>query len=581
MFDKIKYINDQNLYVSLKEDVKLSSNILNMHVAIIDTEKVLLGEVEEIKDDEAKIKMLGEFKDGKLSSGIIRKPLLNAGIRSLRNEELPIILGTNGKNNLMLGHSPFYQDAPIYVDVNNLLGHHFAIFGNSGSGKSCSLARLIQNIFRNENAYPYKANFILFDISGEYSTAFSNLNTINPNYNYRVFSTNPNNGEPLKIPVWLLNSNDIALLLMCNSHSQLPIIERMLKLTKIFAQDANSNRIKNHLIAKAMLSVLYNNQSAVSKRNDIFGIMDTCSTPEFNLEASVEGIGYTRKFRECFQIDKQGAFSESILITDYISSFVDDTLDNYEPNDGVPYTLEDMEKALNFALISEGWYKNEMSYVDSSTIKVRLHSLISGKYNEIFRFNENVDVEKYLTGLLISNNKRYQLININLDDVDDNMAQVITKIFTRVIFDFCKTLDNRASLPFHILVDEAHRYIKNDNDTYLIGYNIFERVAKEGRKYGVLLGIISQRPVELSDTVISQCSNFLIFKTNHPRDSEYIKQMIPNINAEIVDKQKTLQAGTCLAFGNAFKIPLMVKFDMPDPKINAENCDISRSWGNN
>lgn len=583
MFDKIEYINDSYVFVKLKENQELKTNILNMHVAILDTEKALLGEIEELNGRDVKIRMLGEFVNGRLNGGVIRKPLLDAQIRQLRKEELPLILGFNQKDSLLIGESPYYNNSQIYANLNELLGHHFAIFGNSGSGKSCGLARLIQNIFSNPNAYPYKANFILFDISGEYSTAFNNLNTINPNYNYRVFTTNKfsDYGEPLRIPLWLLNSEDIALLLMCNSHSELPIIERMLKLTKIFAQqDENINKIKNHLIAKAMISVLYSNQTAANKRNDIFSIMNTCSTDEFNLEASVQGVGYTRKFRECFLIDKQGEFSESILVTEYITSFINEQYDNYEPTEECMYTLEDMECALNFALISEGWYKNEMSYVDAITIKVRLHSLITGKYHDIFKYDNYVTNEQFLTNMLIANNKRNQLININLDDMDDNIAKVITKIFTRIIFDFCKVLPSRASVPFHILVDEAHRYIKNDNDEFLIGYNIFERVAKEGRKYGVIMGIITQRPVELSDTVISQVSNFLIFKTNHPRDMEYIKQMIPNINSEIIEKQKSLQSGTCLAFGSAFKIPLMIRLKLPDPMINAENCNISKSWGN-
>ncbi len=585
MFDTIKYMNDSYIFVDLKEGYNVRTNILNMHVAIIDAEKALLGEIEELKGREAKIRMLGEFVNGRLNGGVIRKPLLDAGIRSLKPEELPLLLGINKKDALLVGESPYYQNSQVYIDVNEFLGHHFAIFGNSGSGKSCGLARLIQNIFHNPNAYPYKANFILFDISGEYSTAFNNLNSINPNYNYRVFTTNKysNYGEPLRIPIWLLNADDIALLLMCNSHSQLPIIERMLKLTKIFAQSTEDmNNIKNHLIAKAMISVLYSNDSATTKRNDIFSVMNTCSTPEFNLEAPVQGIGYVRKFRDCFRIDKTGEFSESILVTEYITSFINDEYDNYEPTQEAPYTLEDMENALHFALISEGWYKNDLSYVDAVTIKVRLHSLITGKYHDIFTYGDGsyATVDQFLSNLLIAENRRHQIININLDDMDDDMAMVITKVFSRIIFDFCKALPDRASVPFHILVDEAHRYIRNDNDQFLIGYNIFERIAKEGRKYGVILGIITQRPVELSDTVISQVSNFLIFKTNHPRDMEYIKQMIPNINSEIIEKQKSLQSGTCLAFGSAFKIPLMIRLKLPDPMINAENCNVSRSWGN-
>ena len=239
-----------------------------------------------------------------------------------------------------------------------------------------------------------------------------------------------------------------------------------------------------------------------------------------------------------------------------------------------------MEKALEFTLISDGWFQNPTSYVDAMKIKVRLHSLVTGTNSKIFDYPEYIDLEHYLSSLLIKDGRRYQLININLEDMDDEIASVITKIFTRMILTFSKKIPQRASIPFHILVEEAHRYIKHDSDKDLIGYNIFERVAKEGRKYGVLLGIITQRPVELSDTVISQCSNFIILKTTHPRDIEYIKQMIPNISEEVIDKQKGLQSGTCLGFGTAFKIPTIVKLDPPSPTPNSNNADIIRSWMN-
>ena len=139
-------------------------------------------------------------------------------------------------------------------------------------------------------------------------------------------------------------------------------------------------------------------------------------------------------------------------------------------------------------------------------------------------------------------------------------------------------MSNRATIPFHIFIEEAHRYVQKDNDTFLLGYNIFDRVAKEGRKYGLILDLISQRPVELSDTVISQMSNFLIFKITHPLDVEYIQKMLPNISLDIVEKQKSLQPGTCMAFGRAFKIPMIVRMQMPDPMPESSNCDIMSTW---
>ena len=92
-----------------------------------------------------------------------------------------------------------------------------------------------------------------------------------------------------------------------------------------------------------------------------------------------------------------------------------------------------------------------------------------------------------------------------------------------MLFDYAKGLPTRASFPFHIILEEAHRYVQKDIDNSMLGYNIFERIAKEGRKFGLVLDLVTQRPTELSETVISQCSNFLIFKINHPTDLEYIR----------------------------------------------------------
>ena len=584
MFDKIVYISDHSANIRLKDAEHLAVNLMNLHLIFEDKDKKVLGEVDDLDKDIVKARFLGEIVNGRLIGGTIRKPSLDASIRVIDKSEIPMIVGEDKEGYMKFGVSPFYNDFPVYLDVNNFFSNHFAIFGNSGSGKSCGVSRLFQNMFHDQRLFPYKANILLFDSSGEYYNAFNNLNSINPNYHYRFFSTNEVDGigEKLRLPIWLLNASDLALLLQATNHSQLPIIERMLKLALIFSQnDMDANNYKNHLIAKAIMTILYTNETSPNKRNEIFSILASCSTPQFNLEAPVQGIGYTRKFRECFLIDSQGQFSESVLLTEYVSSFIKNEYDNYEPKGGVFYTLDTLEKALNFTLISEGWLRNENTYGDAVTIKVRLHALIVGENAKFFDVPDYISLESYLSSLLINNGRKYQLVNFNLDDVDDDFAKVITKIYSRLVFEFAKGLKDRASIPFHIIVEEAHRYIQNDTDRFLIGYNIFERIAKEGRKYGVILGLISQRPVELSDTVISQCSNFLIFKMNHPTDVDYIRKMVPNISDEIVEKQKTLQAGTCLGFGMAFKIPLICKLQMPDPAPWSGNCDVVTIWNGN
>ena len=194
---------------------------------------------------------------------------------------------------------------------------------------------------------PFRSNFFIFDAYGEYHNALQNIDQINPNLSFKFYTTNihQTDGEILSIPIWLLDIDDMALLLRADKHSQLTIIERMLKLVNIFASDDEmSTKYKNHLIAKAIMTILYTNQTASSKRNDVFAIIANCSTPQFNLEAPVQGIGYTRKFRECFTIDTQGNFPESILMTEYITSFIDESLDKFEPKEIKYYTLEDLEK---------------------------------------------------------------------------------------------------------------------------------------------------------------------------------------------------------------------------------------------
>ena len=579
MFEKIIYISNE--IAKIKVSGELESNIMNMHVIFEDKDRFILGQVQDLDGDIVKVNFLGELIDNKFTSGVTMKPSLKSKIRMITKDELSFIIGINKVDSFYVGRSPLYDDAEVRVDINELFSNHMAIFGNTGSGKSYGVARLLQNVFSNTNLPPVKSNFFIFDAYGEYHDAFMNIDQINPNYHFKYYTTNLNDdgGEILRIPLWLLTVDDYALLLGADSHVQLPIIERMLKLANIFAEDSEmANKYKNHLIAKAIMSILYTNQTSQSKRNDIFAIMNSCSTNEFNIEAPVKGLGYTRKFRECFEIDKSGEFTESILVTEYISNFIDEELDKYEAKKVSFFTLNDLEKALEFTLISEGLLRNEKAYNEAITLKVRLHSLAIGSNAIYFSYPNFITLEQYISSLVSCNGGKAQIVNFNLEDIDDSIAKVITKIYTKMLFDFTKKLRVRASIPFHIFLEEAHRYVREDNDNYLLGYNIFERVAKEGRKYGLIFNLISQRPVEISETVISQCSNFLIFKMTHPRDLEYIRKMLPNISSEIVEMQKTLQSGTCVAFGRAFRIPLLVKMDLPSPEPNSTNADVALRW---
>ncbi len=581
MFGRILYISDNYAYIENKTSAEMRGDLLNLHLIFENGNSKILGEIVELKDNEIEVKLFGEFIEGKYYNGLLRKASLNSNVRVISTEELLELLGTESNRNIVLGNSVIYKGFKICPDINALFANHLCVFGNSGSGKSYGVSRIVQNILGNKNALSYNSNLIFFDSFGEYKNAFKSINTISPYYNYKfITSMIRDEGDYIiNIPISLLKVDDIALLLQVDKHSELTMIERAIKYAKIFASNSPEvTQYKNKIIAGALMTILYSQNTARQKKDDIFTLIDTCHTEDFNFDTVITGVGYTRTFRECFAIDSRGQFGEEVLITEYILKFLSDENEELTPPKDAVYTFEDLSNALEFTLISEGFNQNKNMYEDAQLLRVRLNSILHNGIGKFFTGNEYITPEKFITNLVSKKGKKAQIINISLENIDDIYAKALVKIFSRIIYDFAKDNSNRATVPMHLFLEEAHRYIQNDNDIYLLGYNIFDRIAKEGRKYGVMLDIISQRPVDISDTVVSQCSNFLIFKMTHPKDIKYVEEMLPNISQDVIDKMRILQPGTCVAFGSAFKIPMICKLDLPNPRPYSSSCDVAAYW---
>ncbi|MCI8330571.1 MAG: DUF87 domain-containing protein [Bacilli bacterium] len=584
MFGKILYISDNIAYIENKGTDETKGDLLNLHLIFEHGEQHILGEIVEIREDRIEVRFLGEFVNGKYYNGILRKASLSSSIRIINRNELLELTGVESKDTFVLGRSAIYKDFNVCPNINDLFASHLCIYGNSGSGKSCGVSRVVQNILSNKNTLAYNANLIFFDSFGEYKNAFKSINAIHPYYNYKFITSRIKDAEDvtIDIPLNLLKVDDFGILLQADKHSQLTIIERAIKYAKIFSLDTpEANKYKNNIIAKALITILYSQSTASQKKDDIFSIIDTCHTHEFDFDSEIPGIGYTRSFTECFAIDSKGRFGEEVLITEYILKFVDEEVEELKEMPDSVFSLTQLAKALEFTLISEGFNQNKNMHDDAQLLKVRLNSLIRGDAGKFFTAEKYVKPAEFISNLVSNQNKKSQIININLEGLDDTLAKSLVKVYSRIIFDFAKSNANRATVPFHLFLEEAHRYVQNDNDIFLLGYNIFDRIAKEGRKYGVILDIISQRPVEISDTVVSQCSNFLIFKMTHPKDIKYIEEMLPNISADVIEKMKILQPGTCVAFGTAFKIPMICKLEMPNPRPFSASCNVSSYWGSN
>ena len=580
MIGSVVEIDNENIVINLLDNIN-QSNLINQYIVISSANKLLVGEVINVKEKVIQSKLVGEIINNQFAFGVINRPNMGSPVYLMAKDKIPLIISVTeykDTEDFYLGMNPIH-DIPIGVSINKFFSQHFSILGSTGSGKSCGIARIIQNLFHKDTP-PIDMHLCIFDAYGEYNQAFNNLQQVNPSLSFKSYSTNLESAESLiRIPPWLLGVDDIALLLEAEKPSQLLIIEKALSLVRLFKSiGADVEAYKNDIIARAILDVLLSGRPASQIRDQVFSVLSVYRTNELNLETLIYQPGYTRNLKQCLMIDKTGKITEMELLIAFFNQFVLLDTRNTQVDDQVTYTLNDLDDAFSFALVSEGILKSDRIYDEYNTLRVRIHTLANGDYHHYFEYDHYVTRDNYIQELLKPNGVNAQIINFNINYVDDRFAKDIVKIFSKMFFDYEKELKDRGTFPIHLIIEEAHRYVQNDNDINVIGYNIFDRITKEGRKYGMILGLISQRPSELSETSISQCSNFIIFRTIHYLDIDYIQRMIPNVTEDIAKQLKVLQPGTCLAFGTAFKVPIMIRLDMPDPTPSSDSCDISSEW---
>lgn len=587
MLGNIVEIIDNQVFINLNIDISNQTNLINLHVIFEDETKKIVGEIVKVNKQQMVVNIVGELKEKNFLPGFSSKPSFKSNVRIISLEELEYVLGpqTPSQGQTFFGYSNIYQNYRINASINDFFSNHFAILGNSGSGKSCTVASILQKLFTSTSYTPVKANIFLFDAFGEYTNAFSNLKDKNASILYKTYTTNVNSAdsEIIHIPTWLMDVDDLALLLDVTNPNQLPILEKTLKLVPILTGDsAETIKHKNDIIARALEDILLSGANSTKIRDQVTAILTKFNTEELNLETEIVQPGYVRTLKQCLYIDKTGKFQEIELVTEFIRSFIHKEFDqdNSTTSSQCFYNLTNLEEALEFALISEGILKSEKVYDFANVLSVRLHTLANSPNRKYFEYPEYTDRNSYVRELLtdrLTGNK-CQIVNFNINYVDDRLAKVITKILSKMLFSLAVENNSRGSIPFHIIIEEAHRYVQNDKDIDILGYNIFDRITKEGRKYGVFLALITQRPSELSDTAISQCSNFIILRTLHPKDLQYIKEMVPNISSEVVQQLKSLQPGNCIAFGSAFKIPISMHVEFPNPAPNSNNVDLATIW---
>ena len=583
MFGNVISVSD--LTIKLENTSKrVETSLLGVHI-VFENKYKIVAEITSITREEIECIMVGEFINNVFNSGIVHKPSHDSKVRIINSEEVIALVGkqdVDTKTDLYVGKSLIYDGFNVSANIDNFFSNHFAIIGNTGSGKSCSVARLFQNLYYRQKYVPINSNIVLFDVYGEYKPALDRINQTKYCRCKHVTTDvrDTVNADIVKIPPYYLEVDDLALLLNVDTPSQIPIIEKALKLVYLFTEDEDKVIAhKNNIIAKAILDILTGGKESTQIRDQVIAVLSTFHTKDINLESKIVQPGYIRTLRQCLNVDQTGKINTIQLVMEYLDKFTDTELKLENSMKPQQYNLKDLYNAFEFALISEGVLKSDKVYDMNNILKVRLDAIINSDYGRYFEVDEYIPKERYIRDLFTTRRgEKAQIVNFNLNYVDERFAKTLTKIYSKLFLNYAISLEARGGFPLQIILEEAHRYVQNDDDIRNIGYNIFDRITKEGRKYGIVLGLITQRPSELSNTALSQCSNYIVLRMFHPEDLKIIKSMTHSIAEEDIEKLKALRPGVALCFGNAFNIPVFVKIDKPDPTPDSNNAHIGTEW---
>lgn len=505
---------------------------------------------------------------------------------------------------LPIGKSTIFPDYDVKIDIDKFFGSHSAVLGNTGSGKSCTIASMLQTLYKFDDYSATGSTFIFFDVNGEYRQAFEKVNENNDNIDVRNFTIdevaeNDNSIQKFILPHWFLDIDEWALLLKASEKSQLPILRNALALAVLF-QSGATNTVKNHILASCITQILRDETSSPSKKDRIKSILQKFNTNEINLSINCNGSTFHNgvatvncTIENCLFIHF-GEMRGIQHLHDYLEQRTDEGdflffsnnfyLPSYQSNQKFDFKF--LEDALDLAILYEEAHGNRQIRDYCSSLITRFKSV---KERDDFNFltdnKSNLEELDYLyqfLGLddpLISCAKKSQIIIIDLNAANDETVEVISCVLSRLIFEKLKTAKHRNTFPVNLVLEEAHRFISTDSGKVFGDANrVFERIAKEGRKYGMFLLVSSQRPSELSKTVLSQCSNFIVHRIQNPEDLSHIRQITPHISETILKRLPSIPIQHALIFGHAVNLPTTFKVNEADPKPKSDNNEVSKNW---
>jgi uncharacterized protein len=586
--DGVRFVGEVGSYVSIYD---IGRTII-AEVTGVD-EKTSVANQALVKPNSSRqiyLSLLGEIINGIFYFGVSKMPLIFSEIHIISEKDLKTMLEVGNEEEdipemegntrallLPIGESVIFPDYAVRINIDRFFGFHFAVFGNTGAGKSNTIAKILQIIFEKKDFSAKGAKFVIIDSNGEYCKAFSELGNRNDKISVKSFLCDcEKECNMLQIPVWALSADDWAVLLHASERTQIPILKRAIDIAKIFyGSEEGNTSVKNHILASTVLGIINSSDSSPSKADKLTAIITTFKTTEINLDVQVSTLsGSTLKLRELIKVDF-GKMKDQESLIKYLEKFIDsDLVNSLSTSRIVPYDMKQFVDAVEFATLYEGSVSSQRIQEYTATLLTRLQSVQDGIQGSILTKTQFTTIDEYINNILGEN----QIVDIDISCLDDASAEVVTKVLAKLLLDYLKKREPKADMPINFIIEEAHRFVRNESSYGAVGYNIFERIAKEGRKFGLLLGISSQRPSELSKTEVSQSSNFIIHRVQNPDDLQYISRMVPYVNQGIIERLTYLQTGNALVFGSAINLPTLTRFEEANPATDSQNAKISEKW---
>ncbi len=557
-----------------------------------------------------------EDKTYKLERGVYSFPSVGDNVILPTDIQLKSIVENKEKNSVVkIGIAPIAGNAEVKINPDKLFGRHIAILGNTGSGKSCSVAGVIrwsleEAAKRLPEGQKLNNRFIILDPNGEYTNAFNDLNSDIKKFKVELTEEERVSFKELKVPAWLWNSYEWSSFSNASGRTQRPILRRALRELRSGETDGISDfqtRARSHFSScyatlRVDLSASSNyKENATAFGNKLLSIIEDCGLferkcdidelkPEFKkLSTQVKDVA-DRRYK---------SFNDKVTgkLVEYYSAFsredvetciqvIKDLLENFGglnitvgPNEDTPIPFDVTAIPDHTERLAQE--AGVIQFVDF--LIMRMRSMLSDiRMNKIIVDDEAVTLENWLDKTI----NGISIIDLSL--VPSDITHVLVSVISRVIFEslqrFRKTYNQL--LPTVIVMEEAHNFIKRYNESSeeisasQLCTESFEKIAREGRKFGLSLTLSSQRPSELSPTVLSQCNTFLLHRIVNDRDQELVKRLVPDNIGGLLQELPILPTRKAILLGWASPIPILVEMNelKPEHRPKSEDPDFWDVW---